>query len=139
MGALANQSVPGPGYGPRGLEQEEMRQVALVDRHGRVAAPTGRRCIRQAGHRVADGVSAQANIMARLTVPAAMVDAYPGARGDLADRLLAALEAAEAQGGEARRLLHSAYSDHEGWRELLRRLPAAGRFPEDPALLDHLV
>jgi uncharacterized Ntn-hydrolase superfamily protein len=260
VGALANQSVPGPGYGPRGLEhmregasapqalqrllaedeQEEMRQVALVDRHGRVAAHTGRRCIRQAGHRVADGVSAQANIMARSTVPDAMVDAYRGARGDLADRLLAALEAAEAQGGdlrgrqsaalrvvsghpdghapgeslfdlrveddpdpvseltrlvdvrrayrrvdagdelaasgdfegafaeytaahesqpdnaelafwravalasrgreeEARRLLRTAYSDHEGWRELLRRLPAAGLFPEDPALLDRLV
>ena len=40
---------------------------------------------------------------------------------------------------EARRLLHAAYRDHEGWRELLRRLPADGLFPEDPALLDRLV
>jgi len=66
VGALANQSVPGPGYGPRGLElmragssapqalqrlladdeQQEVRQLALVDRYGRAAAHTGARCIR---------------------------------------------------------------------------------------------
>jgi uncharacterized Ntn-hydrolase superfamily protein len=259
VGALANQSVPGPGYGPRGLElmrggisapqalgrllaedeQREVRQLALVDRYGRVAAHSGARCIRQAGHRLADGVSAQANIMERPTVPDAMLDAYRVTRGDLADRLLAALKAAEAQGGdlrgrqsaalrvvsassagqapgeslfdlrveddsdplselarlvavrrayrrvdvadelaasgdfegafaeytaahesqpenaelafwrgvalatqgreeEARPLLQAAYRDHDGWRELLRRLPAAGLFPDDPALVARL-
>src|ERR687896_1199021 len=81
-------------------QQEPVRQVAFVDRHGRVATHTGARCIREAGHRVADGVSAQANIMERPTVPDAMVAAYRGAGGDLAERLIAALEAAEDQGGD---------------------------------------
>jgi uncharacterized Ntn-hydrolase superfamily protein len=256
VGAIANQSVPGPGYGARGLdlmrdgasapealqqllsgdEQESVRQLALVDRYGRVAVHTGGRCIREAGHRLADGVSAQANIMERATVPDAMVEAYLAAPGDLADRLMAALDAAEAQGGdlrgrqsaalrvtssqvseepafdlrvddhadplaelarlvaarrayrrvdaadelaasgrfdsafaeytaahesqpdnaelafwhgvalaasgrehEARPLLEAAYRENEGWRELLRRLPAAGLFPDDRALLDRLV
>ena len=79
-----------------------MRQVALVDRHGRVAVHTGARCIREAGHGWPTASRAQANIMERATVPAAMVDAYHAAPGDLADRLLAALEAAEAEGGDLR-------------------------------------
>ena len=122
VGAVATQSVADPAYGPRGLElmrggasapealhrllaqddQEPVRQVAFIDRHGRVAAHTGARCIREAGHRVADGVSAQANIMERPTVPDAMVAAYRTAEGDLAERLLAALEAAEGEGGDLR-------------------------------------
>jgi len=261
VGAIANQSVPGPGYGARGLalmrdgvsapetlrrllsadEQGSVRQVAVVDHHGRVAVHTGARCIRHAGHRVADGVSAQANIMERATVPDAMVEAYLTGPGDLADRLLAALEAAEAEGGdlrgrqsaamrvvspraraedepskespfdlrvedhgdpvselgrlvavrrayrrvevadelaasgdfdgafaeytaahesqpdnaelafwrgvalasrgreaEARPFLGAAYRRNEGWHELLRRLPAAGLFPDDQALIDRL-
>jgi uncharacterized Ntn-hydrolase superfamily protein len=122
VGAVATQSVAEPAYGPRGLDlmrggasapealhrlladdrQERVRQVAFIDRHGRVAAHTGARCIREAGHRVADGVSAQANIMERPTVPDAMVAAYRAAGGDLADRLLQALEAAEREGGDLR-------------------------------------
>jgi uncharacterized Ntn-hydrolase superfamily protein len=256
VGAVATQSVAEPSYGPRGLalmsagasapealhkllsedEHEPVRQIAFVDRYGRVAAHTGARCIREAGHRVADGVSAQANIMARPTVPDAMVSAYRQAPGDLADRLVAALEAAERAGGdlrgrqsaallvvapkasgrptedriidlrvddhpdpvaelarllglrrayervdagdqlaaagdfdaafreyaaahlaqpenaelafwhgvalathgredEARSMLERAYQESEGWRELLRRLPAAGLFPEDEELV----
>ena len=61
-------------------EQQEVRQVAIVDKHGRVAVHTGARCIREAGHRVADGVSAQANMMERPTVPDAMVEALPRRR-----------------------------------------------------------
>jgi uncharacterized Ntn-hydrolase superfamily protein len=122
VGAIATQSVAEPAYGPRGLElmrggvsapealhrllaedrQERVRQVAFIDRHGRVAAHTGARCIREAGHRVADGLSAQANIMERATVPDAMVAAFRASRGDLADRLLEALEAAEREGGDLR-------------------------------------
>lgn len=122
VGAIATQSVAEPAYGPRGLElmragvsapealhrllaedrQERVRQVAFIDRHGRVAAHTGARCIREAGHRVADGISAQANIMERATVPDAMVAAFRSADGDLADRLLEALEAAELEGGDLR-------------------------------------
>jgi uncharacterized Ntn-hydrolase superfamily protein len=122
VGAIATQSVAEPAYGPRGLElmrggvsapealhrllaedrQERVRQVAFIDRYGRVAAHTGARCIREAGHRVADGVSAQANIMERATVPDAMVAAFRASRGDLADRLLEALQAAEREGGDLR-------------------------------------
>jgi uncharacterized Ntn-hydrolase superfamily protein len=122
VGAIATQSVADPAYGQRGLEmmragasapealhrllaedrQERLRQVAFIDRHGRVATHTGASCIREAGHRVADGVSAQANIMERATVPDAMVAAFRAADGDLADRMLAALETAEAEGGDLR-------------------------------------
>jgi uncharacterized Ntn-hydrolase superfamily protein len=122
VGAVATQSVVEPAYGPRGLgqlrrgasapdalrrlladdEQSEVRQVAIVDNHGRVAVHTGSRCIAEAGHRVADGVSVQANMMERPTVPDAMLDAYRSASGELAARLLAALEAAEAEGGDIR-------------------------------------
>jgi uncharacterized Ntn-hydrolase superfamily protein len=259
VGAIATQSVADPSYGPRGLElmragasapealhrllaedrQERVRQVAFIDRHGRVATHTGSRCIREAGHRVADGVSAQANIMERGTVPDAMVAAYRSADGDLAERLVEALEAAEGEGGdlrgrqsaallvvaprpsgrptedrlydlrvddhpepvaelrrllalsrayervdigdelaaagnveaalteyaaahseqpdsaelafwhgvalaangredEARPLLERAYARGEGWRELLRRLPEAGLFPDDPELVTRM-
>jgi uncharacterized Ntn-hydrolase superfamily protein len=79
-----------------------VRQVAIVDNHGRVAVHTGPRCIAEAGHRVADGVSAQANMMERPTVPGAMLEAYRASDGDLAARLLAALEAAEGEGGDIR-------------------------------------
>jgi uncharacterized Ntn-hydrolase superfamily protein len=122
VGAVATQSVVEPAYGPRGLELMRsgtsapaalqrllegdelgaVRQVALVDRYGRVAAHTGTRCIREAGHRVADGVSTQANIMDRPTVPGAMAAAFGAREGELADRLLAALEAAEGEGGDLR-------------------------------------
>jgi uncharacterized Ntn-hydrolase superfamily protein len=122
VGAVATQSVIEPAYGPRGLDlvrsgmsapaaldrlladdrEEEVRQVAIVDRAGRVAVHTGGRCIAEAAHRVAEQVSAQANIMARPTVPDAMVGAFRAASGDLADRLLTALDAAEAEGGDLR-------------------------------------
>ena len=98
VGAVATQSVVEPAYGPRGLAlmndgksapaalhqlladdpQEAARQVAMIDRGGRVAVHTGSRCIKHAGHAVGDQVSAQANIMERDTVPAAMVRAYSG-------------------------------------------------------------
>ena len=123
MGAVATQSVVEPAYGPRGLglmrdgqsapaalnqllgddPAESVRQVAIVDRVGRVAVHTGTRCIAEAGHAVGDQVSAQANIMERDTVPTAMVRAYSESSGDgLAERLLAALDAAEREGGDLR-------------------------------------
>jgi uncharacterized Ntn-hydrolase superfamily protein len=122
VGAVATQSVVEPAYGPRGLElmeagksapatlhellsadsQENARQVAIVDRAGRVAVHTGPDCIDHAGHVVGNQVSAQANIMRSETVPRAMVRAYEGAAGALAERLLVALEAAEGEGGDLR-------------------------------------
>lgn len=122
VGAVATQAMGEPSYGPLGLELmragksaaealraliaadagEATRQVAMVDARGGVAAHTGTRCIAEAGHRTGDGVSVQANMMERATVPDAMIAAYAAASGDLAERMLAALDAAEAQGGDIR-------------------------------------
>jgi uncharacterized Ntn-hydrolase superfamily protein len=122
VGAVATQSFVEPSYGPRGLEQmragvaagdaldalvaadaaRDVRQVAFVDASGRAAAHTGARCIDHAGHHVGAGYSVQANMMAGDGVVTAMATAYEGARGDLAARMLAALEAAQAAGGDIR-------------------------------------
>ena len=122
VGAIATQSFAEPEYGRRGLEllrggaaapdalaklvaEDEaraVRQVAFVDAQGRVAAHTGAGCIEHAGHHVGDGYSVQANMMANDRVVPAMRDAYEAAQGDLADRLLAALDAAQAVGGDLR-------------------------------------
>ena len=75
----------------------------MIDRGGRVAVHTGARCIPHAGHAVGDQVSAQANIMERDTVPGAMVKAYSTSSGiSFAERLLAALDAAQGEGGDLR-------------------------------------
>jgi uncharacterized Ntn-hydrolase superfamily protein len=122
VGAVATQSFVDPAYGPRGLDLmrtglsapdalralistdagEAVRQVAFVDAEGRVAAHTGKKCIDFASQHVGAGYSAQANMMRNDTVVPAMAKAYEGARGDLAQRLLAALEAAEGAGGDVR-------------------------------------
>lgn len=122
VGAVATQSFVEPSYGPLGLELmrlgrsasdalaalvttddgEAVRQVAMVDAQGRVAAHTGSSAIRAAGHRMGEGFSAQANMMEHGTVWDAMARAYERSEGDLAERLLAALEAAQAEGGDIR-------------------------------------
>jgi uncharacterized Ntn-hydrolase superfamily protein len=122
VGAVATQSIAEPAYGPRTLERlaanvpvtealeaqvaadqlGRYRQVAAVDTTGAVAVHTGADCIPHAGHVTGDGYSCQANMMARPGVPEAMAEAYAGADGDLAARLLAALQAAEAAGGDVR-------------------------------------
>jgi uncharacterized Ntn-hydrolase superfamily protein len=85
-----------------GDDEREHRQVATLDVKGEVAVYTGERCIPEAGHRVGDGYSCQANMMRRDTVWDAMAVAFETTSGDLADRFLAALEAAEAEGGDIR-------------------------------------
>ena len=122
VGAVATQSIAEPSYGPKGLalmEQgipaaealqsllakdpgENARQVAMVDARGNVGVHTGSRCISYASHRTGKSYSVQANIMAKPTVPAAMVKAFESTTGDLAERMLAALDAAEAEGGDLR-------------------------------------
>jgi uncharacterized Ntn-hydrolase superfamily protein len=122
VGAIATQSFAEPAYGPRGLallregltapdamaqllaadDQREVRQLGFVDAHGRVAAHTGTRNIAHAGHHVGAGYAVQANLMANDRVVPAMRAAFEGARGDLADRMLAALDAAQAAGGDLR-------------------------------------
>jgi uncharacterized Ntn-hydrolase superfamily protein len=122
VGAVATQSIAEPAYGPRGLDlmragqavpaalavlvaeddDRDLRQVAYVDATGEVAVHTGDRCIAEAGHVTGDGWSAQANMMRDTGVPEAMGAAFTAATGDLAWRLLAALQAAEAAGGDVR-------------------------------------
>ena len=122
VGAVATQSVVEPAHGPHGLDRLQagaaaadaleallgadalaaVRQVAIVDPAGRIAVHTGADCIPCAGHATGEHVSAQANMMARGTVPAAMVAGFEAAGGDLAERLLAALDAAEGEGGDVR-------------------------------------
>jgi uncharacterized Ntn-hydrolase superfamily protein len=122
VGAVATQAFVDISYGPRGLElmragktsqkalqhlvaadaQSARRQVAMVDARGDVAVHTGEECIAYAGHRTAYGVSVQANMMERDTVPDAMLAAFQAFSGDLAERLLAALDAAEGEGGDIR-------------------------------------
>jgi uncharacterized Ntn-hydrolase superfamily protein len=122
VGAVATQSFVEPAYGPLGLElmrmgrsaeqalealvstdpDEAVRQVAMVDASGGVAAHTGDRAIHAAGHHVGDQYSVQANLMENATVWPAMAHAFETAEGDLAERLLAALEAAQAEGGDIR-------------------------------------
>jgi len=122
VGAIATQSFVEVSYGPLGLElmragksaketlaaliktdkNEDVRQVAMVDATGRVAAHTGKNCIPEAGHYLGDTFTCQANLMLKNTVWDAMAKAYQNTKGELADRLLAALEAAEEEGGDIR-------------------------------------
>ena len=122
VGAVATQSFVKVDYGPQGLalmeesvsaedaliqllnedENAEVRQVAMIDINGKVAAHTGENCIWAAGHQTGKNYSVQANLMENETVWPAMAVAFEKAKGDLADRLLAALEAAEAEGGDIR-------------------------------------
>ncbi|GAC1506646.1 MAG: hypothetical protein NVS1B3_06410 [Candidatus Dormibacteraceae bacterium] len=122
VGAVATQSRVNVSYGPLGLEflragytaqqalkaltsgdsQPEIRQCAIVDAAGNVAAHTGTKCIPAAGHRLGDGFSCQANLMERDTVWAAMAEAFSSTAAPLAERMMAALEAAEAEGGDIR-------------------------------------
>ena len=122
VGVVATQAMVDPAYGPRGLELmragnsapealaklaaadpgRDIRQVGMVDSEGHAAAHTGSLTIAEAGHIVGDGFSVQANMMLRNTVWTAMADAYRSTSGELVDRLLAALDAAEAEGGDIR-------------------------------------
>jgi len=122
VGAVATQSLVEISYGPLGLtlmragkspaealmallaadEGRELRQVALVDAEGRVAAHTGARCIADAGHETSAGFSVQANMMTKPDVWPAMARAYREAEGELAERMLTALEAGQAAGGDVR-------------------------------------
>ena len=105
-----------------------VRQVAMLDTAGNIAAHTGSRCIFAAGHRTGDQYSVQANLMEKPTVWEAMAQAYEGSQGDLAERLLAALEAAEA---EAIPYLRRAFAQDDRWAELVTRLPASQLLPDD--------
>jgi uncharacterized Ntn-hydrolase superfamily protein len=122
VGAVATQSFVDPSYGPLGLElmrtgrpakdalnallagdaQRQVRQVGMVDAQGRAATHTGSLCIPAAGGQQGPEFVVQANLMEKATVWPAMARAYEAAQGDLAERMLAALDAAEAEGGDIR-------------------------------------
>jgi uncharacterized Ntn-hydrolase superfamily protein len=82
----------------------EVRQVAMIDAAGKVAAHTGGKCIAAAGQIVDEEgqFSVQANLMANDRVWPAMAEAFRKAEGHLAERMVAALEAAERAGGDIR-------------------------------------
>jgi len=122
VGAVATQSFVDPSYGPLGLdlmragksapealrallvtdEQQEVRQVGMIDAGGGLATHTGPLCIPEAGGQTGDNYAVQANLMHRDTVWPAMARAFEQSTGDLAERMLAALDAAEAEGGDIR-------------------------------------
>src|SRR5688572_13555432 len=122
VGAVATQSFVDPSYGKNGLdlmragksapetlkellakdEGREVRQVAMIDAQGRVDAWTGKNDIQAAGHIVGTNFSVQANLMLNDKVWPAMAQAFQNTKGDLADRMLAALDAAQAAGGDIR-------------------------------------
>lgn len=80
----------------------QYRQVAMIDAQYRVAVHTGKNCVAEAGHRQGRFYACQANMMRNDTVWDAMAETYEGSRGELADRLMAALQAAEDAGGDLR-------------------------------------
>ena len=80
----------------------EARQVSMIDNEGNIATHTGDCCLPAAGSYVGDTFCTQANMMAQDTVWGEMAAAYETAAGDLAERLLAALDAAQAEGGDIR-------------------------------------
>lgn len=122
LGAVATQASCNISFGPlalamlaEGVDPEHVvaalvasdagadrRQVAVIDAQGRAAAWTGPRCIAEASHHTGGGYSVQANMMTRPTVIPAMAQAYERAEGDLAARMLAALQAAQAEDGDIR-------------------------------------
>lgn len=122
VGAVATQALAKIGYGPDGLAlladgktarealdlllaadpMREQRQVGIVDRHGNAAAHTGSDCFDWAGHRTGAGFSCQGNILVSAATVDAMADTFVSAKGELEDRLIAALLAGEAAGGDKR-------------------------------------
>ena len=122
VGAVATQSFVDPNYGPLGLqlmragksaqqaldallavdEHANVRQVAMVDASGVIANHTGQMSIDEHCDIAGDDFTVQANLMDQATVCEAMAKAYVAAEGDLAERMMIALEAAEAEGGDIR-------------------------------------
>ena len=129
VGVIATQAVVDVSYGPQGLEflkqglpptevveailandanprperwAIEGRQFSVMDAHGNVATHTGPSASEWAGHRTGHHFSAQGNILAGPSVVDAMADAFQETRGHLSIRLMAALEAGQAAGGDRR-------------------------------------
>jgi len=122
VGAIATQSFVNVSFGPRGLqllrkgktaeevvkelidadEGRDVRQLAIVDSKGNVAAHTGAKCVPAAGHHVGNNFSVQANLMLNDRVWPTMAEAFETSKGSLAERMIVALEAAQEAGGDIR-------------------------------------
>ena len=121
-GAIATQAWANLSYGPDGLDllergtaaeevvkrltepddNREHRQLGVVDRAGNAAAWTGTDCFNWAGHRIGTGYTCQGNILTGPDVVDAMAEAFERTSGLLPERLVAALEAGQARGGDSR-------------------------------------
>ncbi len=122
IGAVATQSFVEPSYGPLGLqlmrtgktasqaltallaadEHADVRQVGMVDANGFVANHTGSNAIAEHCNITGENYAVQANMMWKSTVCSAMATAFENGAGDLAERLMLALEAAQGEGGDVR-------------------------------------
>jgi len=122
VGVVATQSFINPSFGPRGLsllengltpklavetlleldEGRDVRQLAILDVNGHVESYTGAKCIQYAGHIIGNNFSVQANLMDKNTVWPAMAKAFETTTGTLAERMLAAMKAAQNEGGDIR-------------------------------------
>ncbi len=122
VGAVATQSLANTTYGPRGLQyladglgpqdalarltasdpQAAERQAGIVDAQGRAATYTGEKCIAWAGGRTGPGYAAQGNILVGAETVDALAETFERTSGPLAERLLAALAAGQAAGGDRR-------------------------------------
>ncbi len=122
VGAVATQSLVNASFGPRGLqllkegktpqqalkillnsdEGRAFRQVAIINARGQAATHTGKDCIVEAGHITGKNYSVQANMMLNDKVVPAMSKAFEGSSGPLAERMIAALKAAQQMGGDIR-------------------------------------
>src|SRR5918995_7383539 len=122
-GAVATQAFANPRYGPDGLallreghsaeevverltaadDGRDERQLGIVDAASRSATFTGSKCFEWAGGRTGDGYAAQGNILVSQATVDAMAAAFEGSAGKpLAERILEALAAAQAAGGDRR-------------------------------------
>lgn len=122
VGVVATQSFVNPSFGIKGLdllksgkspqeavdelitsdEGRDLRQLAILDSKGRSASYTGKNCIPEAGNIAKENYSVQANLMLTDKVWGAMSDSFENSKGPLAERLIAALEAAQNAGGDIR-------------------------------------
>jgi len=122
VGAIATQAHAKIGFGPDGLQMLEggssaaevltalisedpgadSRQLAILDAHGSVAAHTGKRCHEWAGHLTEDHFSCQGNILVGPETLEAMETSFVSTKGELSDRLIAALMAGDEAGGDSR-------------------------------------
>ena len=122
VGAVATQALANYNYGPRGLDmmsmgnsadetvqalissddEREHRQVGVVDASGRAATFTGDKCFEWAGGVVGEHYAAQGNILVGRETVEAMAATFESVSGEFAGRLLAALDAGQAAGGDSR-------------------------------------